>query len=218
MMIKKALLTAVVISLAGGAALAAGPNGATLSADKRITTVPQGSAHYSSLPPKKGSVIFSNVGTKYPKGLYFCCYGNTISGPDSQAGGPYSVALQFTPDADVKAKEIDAGVGWVNGTNSVTLSLYKDNGGQPGDLIASAPATGLGSFGDCCTMATASIKASLKGGTPYWVGVSAEGNTWAAWAFNSTDQIDVLNGAYSSGSGWSTGGAIPAPSFQVLGK
>jgi hypothetical protein len=99
--------------------------------------------------------------------------------------------------------------------------LYDDNGGLPGNVIKSAKATGLGTFGDCCTMAVANMRASLKGGKPYWIAVQADPDgqdTWAAWAFNSTDQIDTLTAAYNSGSGWSAGGAIPAPSFQVLGR
>ncbi len=101
------------------------------------------------------------------------------------------------------------------------LSIYSDNGGAPGTLIASGTATGLGTFGDCCTLATAKIKkASLTGGTPYWVAVSATGTTWDAWTFNTTDEIDELTAAYSSDGGttWSAGVALPAPSIQVLGK
>jgi hypothetical protein len=219
-MIKSTVLGLALVAFACGGAFAAGGKSYSLSNDNRVTSVKQSSSHYVApmLAPRKKDVIFSNIGSKYPKGLYFCCYGDTISGPSSPVGGPYSVALQFTPAEDAKMTEIDAGVGWVSGANAVTISLYEDDGGQPGALISSAQASGLGTFGDCCTMATAPIKAKLTGGTPYWVGVSADGATWAAWAFNSTDQIDSLNAAYSSGSGWTAGGALPAPAFQVIGK
>lgn len=220
-MLKSAVLAFALGAFAVSGALAAGDRTYSLSKDKRITTVSQGSMHYTppSLTPKK-DVIFSNVGTKYPKGLYFCCYGNTISGPDAGVGGAFAVALQFVPATDVKSKEVDAGVAWVQGANSVTVALAEDDGGVPGKTLASEEATGLGSFGSCCTMATADLKASLKGGTPYWIVVSASGDTWAAWAFNSTDQVDILNAAYSAdgGGSWSPGGALPAPSFQVTGK
>lgn len=217
-MIKQVFVVLAALAFAGNAASAAGANGATLSKDKRTTSVSIGSGHYNptALPGK--SAIFSNVGTKYPKGLYFCCYGNTISGPDSIVGAAYSVALQFTPASDMTAKEIDAGVGWAAGTNAVNLAIYDDAGGLPGKMLDGGQATGLGVFGDCCTMAVAKVKASLKGGTPYWVVVSADGDSWDAWAFNSTDEIDIVNAAYNGGSGWSAGGAVPAPSFQVIGK
>jgi len=219
-MIKRVLVALAALAFAGSAASAAGVTGATLSKDKRTTSVTAGSGHYAPpavLPGK--SAIFSNVGTKYPKGLYFCCYGNTISGPDSVVGAAYSVALQFTPASDMTAKEIDAGVGWAAGTNAVDLAIYDDAGGVPGKMLDGGQATGLGIFGDCCTMAVANVRAKLKGGTPYWVVVSAEGDTWDAWAFNSTDEIDQVTAAYNDGSGWQGPfGAVPAPSFQVLGK
>src|SRR5437868_2821417 len=171
-MIKRVLVALAALAFAGSAASAAGVNGATLSKDKRTTSVAVGSGHYSptALPGK--SAIFSNVGTKYPKGLYFCCYGDTISGADSVVGAAYSVALQFTPASDIDAKEIDAGVAWVTGTNAVDLAIYDDAGGIPGNQLDSGKATGLGVFGQCCTMAVAKVRASLKGGTPYWVVVT----------------------------------------------
>ena len=222
-MIKTTMLGFTVLALAASTAFAAGDKTYSLSKDKAITSVTQASVHYAppQLAPKKSSVIFSNIGTKYPKGLYFCCYGDTISGADAGVGGAFSAALQFTPSSDAKVKEIDASVGFVQGTNAVDLVLYDDDGGVPGKVIASGKATGLGTFGDCCTLAVAKVKASLKAGTPYWVAAQADpdgSDTWAAWAFNSTDQIDILTAAYNSGSGWSAGVALPAPGFQVLGK
>src|SRR3569832_2976397 len=115
-MIKKVLGALAALALSGAAAAAAGVNGATLSKDKRFTSVGAGSGHYAptALPHKEA--IFSNVGTKYPKGLYFCCYGNTISGPDSIVGAAYSVALQFTPASDIDARDFVVGVVLVVGT------------------------------------------------------------------------------------------------------
>jgi len=221
-MIKKAIMTFAMATLVAGGASAAGDKTYTLSKDKTVTSVTQGSVHYS--PPSilgGGHVLFSNFGKKYPKGLYFCCYGDTISGPNSAVGTPFAVALQFTPASDGDVKEIDAGVAWAAGTNSVTIGLYDDNSGVPGNVIASGVATGLGMFGDCCTIAAAKLKeAPVAGGTPYWVVVSATGTTWASWAANSTDQIDGLTIAYSAdgGSTWSPDGELPAASFQVLGR
>jgi len=222
-MIKTSLVTFALVTFVASGAIAAGDKTYTLSRDKAVTSVSQPSVHYSpaALPPKKDNVVFSNVGTLYPKGLYFCCYGDTISGPSSPVGGNYAAALQFTPAKDAKVTEIDAGIGLAAGTNGVTLALYDDNDGVPGNMIASGNATGLGAFGDCCTLAVAKIKkASVTGGTPYWVVAIATGDTWDAWAFNSTDETDVLTAAYSSdgGGSWTAGAAVPAMSFQVLGK
>jgi hypothetical protein len=219
-MIKRVLVALAASALVSTTAAAGGATGVSLSKDKRITSVSQGTMHYTPAQLPRKSIIFSNIGTLYPKGLYFCCYGDTISGPSSVIGTPYSAALQFTPATDVSVTEVDAGVGWVEGTNAVQLAIYDDNGGVPGTSLASATVKGLGTFGDCCTLAVARIKKlPLTAGTPYWVVVSASGTTWAAWAFNSTDEIDPVTAAYNDGTGWGAGGgAIPAPSFAVIGK
>src|ERR1700761_6726073 len=104
-MIKRVLVAFAALALAGSAASAAGVNGATLSKDKRTTSVSMSSGHFSPTVLPKKATAFSNVGLAYPKGLYFCCYGDTVSGPTSAVGAAYSVALQFTPASDMTAKE-----------------------------------------------------------------------------------------------------------------
>ena len=169
------------------------------------------------------NLVFSNVGFKYPNGLYFCCYGNTISGSGSVIGATYWVAMGFTPAADADLKEIDVGVGYVTGTNKVIISLYDDNGGVPGNVIKKWSQTGLGNFGACCQIEVGKTRGiHVTAGTPYWVAVTTDGadsDTWAAWPFNSTDQINPVPLAVSNGAGWSAaGGSVPAPNFAVIGK
>jgi len=224
-MIKQALIGLAVSALAASAAFGASNNiGATLSKDNRITSIPNGSGHYVAPPAHdpKAKEIFSNVGVLYPKGLYFCCYGNTISGTDSVIGAQYWVAEEFIPANDAKLTEIDVGVGYVTGTNQVTIDLYDDNGGAPGNLIKKNTVTGLGTFGACCTLAVAKVKGvKVTAGTPYWVAVTTEdaNDTWDAWNFNSTNQIDPQPIAVNDGAGWvAAGGEVPAPSFAVYGK
>ena len=195
------------------------------SKDGRITSVAHGSAHYTappSLVPGK-NLIFSNVGFKYPNGLYFCCYGNTISGSGRVIGSTNSVAMGFTPAADADLKEIDVSVGYVTGTNKVIIGLYDDNGGVPGNLIKKWSETGLGNFGSCCQIEVGKAKGiHVTAGTAYWVAVTTDGagsDTWAAWPFNSTDQINAVPLAVNQGSGWTNaGGEIPAPNFAVIGQ
>jgi len=223
-MISKALVVAAAFAIASTATMAAGVNGATASKDKRITSVPSGSSHYTpaQLPGKTPNVIFNNIGWKYPNGLYFCCYGDTISGSTSQIGQTFWLAASFSPSEDATVKEIDAGVGWVSGANKVEITLYDDNGGVPGNVIATGEASALGVFGDCCGLASMRIKggAAVTGGSTYWVAVTTDGaasNTWAAWNFNSTDQINPVSVAASNGAGWTNlGGSVPAPSFAVI--
>lgn len=222
-MLKTTLAVLAVSAFAMSGALAANNNiGATVSKDKSITSVAQGSGHYIAPPIGHGSnkTIFSNVGFKYPKGLYFCCYGFTISGADSVIGSQNWVAMQFTPEANATVREIDVGVGYAAGTNQVTIGLYTDDGGVPGKQLKKADVTGLGNFGSCCGLAVLKMHEDVKAGTPYWVTVTTENasNTWEAWNFNSTNEIDPVPLAVNQGSGWqAAGGAVPAPSFGVYG-
>jgi hypothetical protein len=224
-MIRSSLLAFALTAFTASSAMAVTVNGVSASKDGRITSVPYGSAHYTpppSLVPGK-NLVFSNVGYKYPNGLYFCCYGNTISGTASLIGSVNWVAMGFTPAADADLKEIDVGVGYVTGTNKVIISLYDDNGGVPGKVIKKWPVTGLGAFGACCQIEVGRARGiSLTAGTPYWVAVTTDGadsDTWAAWPFNSTDQINAVPIAVNQGSGWSNaGGEIPAPNFAVIGR
>jgi hypothetical protein len=222
-MLKNACIALAALAFAASSATAAGVNGATLSKDKRFTSVAHPNGNYSParMPPMNNK-IFSNVGWKYPNGLYFCCYGNTISGSASAVGQTFWLAASFTPAEDVKVKEIDAAVGWVTGTNKVIITLYDDDGGVPGSELASGAATGLGSFGSCCSLAILDDKVRLSGGSTYWVAVTTDGadsTTWAAWNFNSTDQINPVTVAASNGGAWTNlGGSVPAPSFAVLGR
>jgi hypothetical protein len=223
-MIKRVLVALAATALVGAAAQAAGVNGATVSKDKRITSVPHGSTVYTParMPVGTHKLIWSNVGFKYPNGLYFCCYGNTISGSGSVIGETFWLAASFTPAEDATVKEIDAGVGWVTGPNKVIVTLYDDNGGVPGNTLASGSATGLTTFGTCCGLAILDNHVKVTGGNTYWVSVTTDGatsSTWAAWNFNSTDQINPVSVATSDGTSWTNvGGEIPAPSFAVIGK
>jgi hypothetical protein len=223
-MIKKVLVALAASAFLGVTAQAAGINGATLSKDKRVTSVAHGSSVYTParMPVGAHKLIWSNVGYKYPNGLYFCCYGNTISGSGSVVGATFWLAASFTPAADATVKEIDAGVGWVTGTNKVIVTLYDDNGGVPGKTLASGAATGLNTFGTCCGLAILDNHVKVMGGSTYWVSVTTDGagsDTWAAWNFNSTDQINPVSVATSDGTTWTNvGGEVPSPSFAIIGR
>jgi hypothetical protein len=221
----KPLLAFVVAAVASSAAWAA-PAGVSLSADHKITIIDHGTKVYT--PPlghaPKLKQIAGNLGTYYPKGLYFCCYGFTITGPNNSLGiGQYWDAVAFTPAANATATEVDAGVAYVEGTNGVVLSLTSDAGGIPGTVLWSGNAKNLGNFGSCCTLAVGKIKGgvALTAGTQYWLTVTtnkAEANEYAAWAFNSTDETDTQTIASNTGSGWTAGEAVPGVSFGVYSK
>lgn len=223
-MIKKALAILATLAFATTAAMAAGPNGASVSKDKLTTSVHPGSMHYTPAahPPRKLKPIFDNIGFLYPKGYYFCCYGDTISGSASQIGSTNWAAVQFTPDSDSTIKLINVAVGYVSGTNKVVINIAEDDGGVPGNVIGTASATGLDTFGNCCQLAEANVSIHLTGGTPYWIYLATDGtnsNSWLAWPFNSTDQVDTMAVAGYNGSTWTNfGPSRPAPAFALYGK
>jgi len=206
----------------------ASPHQATFSSDRLRTSIfDDGAAQYTTpAPPPPGmSVIFNNIGKKYPNGEYFCCDGLTVAGPDSYLGQETWPAIAFTPATDVTVKVVDAGVGYDNGgPNDVVISIAADTGGLPGTVLGSTHVTGLGDFGDCCKLARAKFTGvKLSAGQQYWVIVGTDDQdtaTVAAWSFNSTEQMQTVRFAENYGSGWQliNATARPAPSFAVYGK
>jgi hypothetical protein len=223
-MLEKALVVLSVVGMACAATVASAKEGVTLSQDKKMVfTMPSGKftpplAHRPGTP-----AIFSNIGTKYPKGEYFCCEGYTISGPTSDIGSTNWLAAAFTPAASATVTEVDVAVGYVTGTNGITIGLYADAGGVPGTLLKSFTVSSLPTFGSCCALAVAKDKAGVPvtAGTQYWITLTTPGkesSTWDAWNLNTTDQVDTATIAVNTGSGWTASLALPAPSFGVYGK
>lgn len=223
-MFKKTVVVLAALAFMSASADAAGVNGATVSKDKLTTMARPGSSHYvPAPPPDRTDTIFSNIGRHYPLGLYFCCFGNTISGPNSPIGQTIWNAVEFTPAGDATIKEIDVSVGLAAGSNHIVVNIAEDNGGVPGTVLGSFPVSGaMGVFGDCCNLVTAASHIRVTGGTPYWLFLSTDGqsdDTWAAWPYNATDQVNTLNTAGYDGSTWTAfGPGRPAVSFALLGK
>ncbi|HEY3637754.1 MAG TPA: choice-of-anchor R domain-containing protein [Rhizomicrobium sp.] len=206
--------------------LAVAHPGIILSKGGQVTSVVSGSGIYVPPPTHDAgaTVIFSNIATKYPLGLYFCCSGATVSGPNSELGFQSWPAMQFTPSADISVTEIDVAVQWLAGADEVDLDLYSDADGVPGTLLKSFKATDLVGNAGCCGFAVGKDKQgiAITGGTPYWIAVTSDAqgtDTFANWMFNSTDQLDKVPSAVNKGAGWVTnGGAVPAAAFAVYGK
>jgi len=222
-MINKAIVALAAFVFASASADAAGVNSATFSTDRLTTQARPGTSRYvPAPPPRKMDTVFGNIANKYPDGLYFCCFGKLISGPNSPIGHTIWPAVQFTPASDATINEIDVAVGLAAGANRVVLNIALDNGGVPGTVLGSFPVTGMGDFGDCCQLITAASHIHVTGGVPYWMFVSTDEQsvtTWAAWPFNSTDQVDTLNTAVFDGSTWtSSGPSRAAVAFALLGK
>ena len=111
-MIRKSLLALAALALASTTALAASP-AVEISKDGTRVTVPRGVGHTYYRPGVQTpglATIFSNIGYKYPNGLYFCCYGATVGGPSSGVGQIW-IAQAFTPASSMTVHEISASIG-----------------------------------------------------------------------------------------------------------
>ncbi|HTT83057.1 MAG TPA: choice-of-anchor R domain-containing protein [Rhizomicrobium sp.] len=137
-------------------------------------------------------------------------------------GGSYDdgVALSFTPTKTSKADQISVGLGYVSGTNGVSIGLYTDAGGVPGGAIESQDVYDLPAFGTCCTYTTIKFPTvKLSAGTKYWIVLGTDANTSNAnvvWYGNTSDVIDSAEMAYNQGGGWVSYNAPGAPNYNLL--
>ena len=170
------------------------------------------------------TTIYSNLATKYKKGIYFSGEGATLCGPGCTIPGESWIAAGFTPTADATAMSIRAGVGIISGPDSITLAIYTDKGGIPGKELWSGVAKNLPAFGTCCALAHVNISGglALKGGTPYWLVAETdqkEADTFGAWSPAEVDQVDPAPVSYNlSGNGWRSDTETTPPSFGIFSK
>jgi hypothetical protein len=154
--------------------------------------------------------IFSNLATVYPKGLYWCCEGATISGPNIP---PLFIewwhAAAFTPTFNATMKKVVVSIGYLSGNDtSVILSINADNAGIPGTVLEQWTVNDLGEAGTCCTVQTKqSSGVTLTSGQQYWI-VASTGqysDVNASWNLADNDQVDFfLNAGYTNQNGSNT--------------
>jgi hypothetical protein len=221
------LLGLVALTLIGVTALASGPRqGIVTTSDGRHVIATKGPHNFVPMDPDSdwGLVTIAGNLSKYPFGVYFCCYGDTIAGPNAGFGHTYWAAMGFTPSANATVTRLKASVGFVEGVNQVVVGLYTDSNGIPGKPLFNkrTKVGSLGNFGDCCVLAVVTDTAGVqvKKGKPYWVVVSTDAKsatTFGAWAFNSTDMRETVNlvAGYVDGT-WTSGTSLQG-GFAVLG-
>ena len=171
--------------------------------------------------PTPGLVtIYSNLGTG--SNVYNGGAGTGVLGHNvPNQPFPEWVANGFTPTANHTVTQIQVGVTWVEGPNSVILSLNADNNGQPGKVLFITQFTNLPTFGTCCTLETANLTTGVPvtAGTLYWVvlrTLSTNQGTWDVWNNNFAD----LQGPFSNstGRGWNKQSTQELGAFAVLGQ
>lgn len=184
----------------------------TLSKDNRITILP-GTALPHAMKFLDGTkYLFTNFATKDKEGVYLGGpYALTITGPSSFLGAAYGVAEQFTLRKSASVTTLAAGMGSVSGNDSVTMTLYADNGSNsPGTVLASGTGTTTTQSGSCCAVTSVTIPSvSLNARTPYWIGITTTGNNYETAAFQVLDQVDEsAYVAYTTDGGSTWGGGL----------
>jgi hypothetical protein len=112
--------------------------------------------------------IFSNLGSKTD--LYDDANGWVVRGPN--AGGTHFIASPFAPKSNATVEQVGAALQYSgSGANQVNISIYSDNGGVPGTLLAGpTTVTNLPNAGTCCALAVANFSPlAVTAGTTYWI-------------------------------------------------
>jgi hypothetical protein len=211
-MFRKLILSSAALALVATAAYAA-PK-VSMSSDNRVVSVMPGNGSLNVANGiKTPGAAYSTIATKYPNSLYFCCYGNTVSGPSSIFGVAYGVAEQVILAKKTKVKHLYAGVGFVSGNGSVSLTLYNDSSNNVGTAVSGGSGSGTTSttFGSCCGLVDAPISpvVTLNAGT-YWVGITTDDANFEAANFETVDEV---NPGYTAGT--STGGSTWGGGYQT---
>lgn len=221
--IRKTSLVSAALALTVTAAFAL-PPGVHINRESRTVTIDPGITPSFVRPvrhiPRGSKIVFSNIGYDYPKGLYGCCYGFDIAGPDSIIGQAWT-AIAFTPSKSTDVRAIEAGIGYIEGDNTINFGIWSDSNGVPGTELAGADETVSQTDGNCCALVTFKTKVSIEAGTQYWVVCSTDSANTTAFSSrlaNSTDEVDGALQASNSGSGWRAGRGLPAVNFTVYGK
>lgn len=181
---------------------------------------PPNTSFPAAQPPANMVTIYSNLGTG--TNVYNAISGTGVLGRNvPNQPFPEWVANGFTPTANHTVTEIQVGVTWVQGPNTVILSLNEDNGGQPGKTLFITQLSNLPTFGTCCTLQTATLTtgAPVTQGTEYWVVLRTSPTnqgTWGVWNNNFKD----LQGAFanSTGHGWNKQSVQELGAFAVFGQ
>jgi hypothetical protein len=218
------MLKSVLLSTAALALLATAANAGsqmTMSADHRFVSIEPGKASLNvpstliNTPSHKWKFSSFN---KDKNGVYFCCFGNTLTGPSNTiglTGKAYGVAEQFKLSKAASITTLAAAVGFVEGygNGSTTLTLYADNGSNsPGTELANATATATQEFGTCCGIIEAKISStSLSANTPYWVAITTTGSNYEAAPFQVWNEVNsnlYVSSTSNGGTSWSAGAQL----------
>lgn len=213
----------IVLLFAGLTAFAQSDKDAVITINGGTTSVYMKAPREPFMPAAPHSAklltIYSNLGTG--KNVYNGAVGYGILGTQAGQPWPQSVGCGFKPKANHIVTEIQVGVTYVQGTNTMILSLREDHNQRPGKILHSWQFSNLPLFGSCCTLQTAKYAKGIpvKKGKMYWVVVAPDPkhqDTYDVWdnAYNNP------SGAFSNniGSGWTKQSYQTLTNFGVFGK
>jgi len=187
-------------------------------------------------PPAPLTTFFSNLGRKYPNGVYYCCNGIAVSGPsNNESALEQWYAVAYTPSVSFTLERIQMAVGYFSGTNNIIAAVFSDNGaGLPDVQLGAWHMANMPNNGTCCLIETAATGGvSLVNGVKYWIvlkTINTDKDTLVFWERNTTDQVNGLDAVYycsqdhqgscsSSNDHWVSFGSLrPAPAFALLGN
>ena len=137
------------------------------------------------------SIIYNSlgVGKTFNTGSGF-----TIAGSSSQVGAQIIPAMEFTSKGNFDLAQIDVAIGWVAGTDSVTLTLNADSHGALGKQLETWTLSNLGAFGTNYTPEKVFGDGDyLAAHHQYWLVASpGASDTWAAWNLNSIGVVGAF--------------------------
>jgi hypothetical protein len=162
-------------------------------------------------------IVFSNLG---PGDSFAPLSSLLITGPDADLSGllpgNYDAGVMFTvnqPQGFI-LDTVDVPLAYLEGTNSIALRIYNDDGGVPGTELGNVEVTGIPIT---ATLLTANFRAqsiSLMVGASYWVVGDAAQDTALLWHWNESGQ---LGGAYRTTGPWIREALGSTPALRVNG-
>lgn len=143
----------------------------------------------------KLKTIFNNLGSGST--AYDSTNGWLVMGSaNTYFGYEQFIAMPFTPKKNAHATKVSTSMTYYGvGTNSVTIALFSDSAGLPGNSLKAADAKNLPTFGTCCTVTSVKLGkgVKVKKGKQYWA-VGEQDST-------NSDAVNVWNYVYGDGTG-----------------
>jgi hypothetical protein len=226
--VKSAIPVVTLVAVCAASASFAAAPAVTYSPDgRKVMTDDTTTSQTMTLPTRHpaSSIIYSNLATKYKKGVYFADSGWSLCGNNCFPQGYAYSATAFTPTANATAMKLEVGITSIGGSE-FSVEIDSDANGVPGTALWSGTVKNLPVFGTCCDLAKADIKGglALTGGTQYWIAAlqtkKGENNFNGAWTMGEVDQVDAVPyaGSLDGTGGWIASTTNTPPAFAIYSK